>query len=271
MAAVKRGGARNPVGVRDGRATVTGMRSVPGVRNSSAASPSSPGRQIPWRFRDRAVAGSAAGSQPVRRLLLVRHAPTSATRAAAFPADEPLDERGRRRRRARSPRACRGLATSLCSPALRCRADGRGGGPADAAVEPALAECDFGAWAGRTLAELARDRSRGGGRVDDRPRRRARTAASRSPRSRRGSRGWLDGQARLDGRAVAITHGGVVKAAVVHALGAPLAAFWRVDCAPLSITELHAHDGRWTVTSTSTCAIRASARRNRAAGAEVSA
>ena len=34
-------------------------------------------------------------------------------------------------------------------------------------------------------------------------------------------------------RAVAITHGGVVKAAVVHALGAPLEAFWRVDVAPL--------------------------------------
>ena len=59
--------------------------------------------------------------------------------------------------------------------------------------------------------------------------------------------GWLDAQASLDGRAVAITHGGVVKAAVVHALGAPLAAFWQVDVSPLSITELHAHDGRWTV------------------------
>ena len=31
----------------------------------------------------------------MRTLLLVRHAPTSATRASAFPADEALDERGR--------------------------------------------------------------------------------------------------------------------------------------------------------------------------------
>jgi broad specificity phosphatase PhoE len=59
---------------------------------------------------------------------------------------------------------------------------------------------------------------------------------------------WLDGQAQLGGRAVAVTHGGVVKAAVVHALGAPLAGFWRIDATPLAITELHAHDGRWTVT-----------------------
>jgi hypothetical protein len=39
-----------------------------------------------------------------------------------------------------------------------------------------------------------------------------------------------------------------VKAAVVAALDAPAPAFWRIDVAPLSITELHAHDGRWTVT-----------------------
>ena len=31
----------------------------------------------------------------MRRLLLVRHAPTSATRGHAFPTDEPLDDRGR--------------------------------------------------------------------------------------------------------------------------------------------------------------------------------
>ena len=34
---------------------------------------------------------------------------------------------------------------------------------------------------------------------------------------------WLDDQAAQDGRVTVITHGEVVKAAVVHALGAPLA------------------------------------------------
>ena len=58
---------------------------------------------------------------------------------------------------------------------------------------------------------------------------------------------WLDAQAEQDGRAVAITHGEVVKAAVVHALGAPLLAFWRIDASPLAVTELHAHGGRWTI------------------------
>jgi broad specificity phosphatase PhoE len=38
-----------------------------------------------------------------------------------------------------------------------------------------------------------------------------------------------------------------VKAAVIRALGAPLDTVWQVDGAPLGATELHAHDGRWTV------------------------
>ena len=59
---------------------------------------------------------------------------------------------------------------------------------------------------------------------------------------------WLDAQAERDGRVVAITHGEVIKAAVVHALGAPVLAFWRIDASPLAFTELHAHGGRWTVT-----------------------
>lgn len=59
---------------------------------------------------------------------------------------------------------------------------------------------------------------------------------------------WLDGQAARDDSAVVITHAGVVRAALVHALGAPLRSFWRVDAAPLAVTELHSRDGGWIVT-----------------------
>jgi broad specificity phosphatase PhoE len=55
----------------------------------------------------------------------------------------------------------------------------------------------------------------------------------------------LDAQALVDGAAVAVTHAGPIRAAVVHALDAPPEAFWRVDAAPLSVTELHADEGRW--------------------------
>jgi broad specificity phosphatase PhoE len=179
----------------------------------------------------------------VRRLLLVRHAATSATRVAAFPVDEPLDEPGRTAATALAralPRRCE----VLCSPALRCRQTAAAAG-LDAAVDDALAECDFGRWGGRTLAELHEEDAGAvaawlaGGAPHG-----GETLAAFAGRVGR----WLDGQAAHDGAAAAITHGGVVKAAVVHALGAPPEAFWRIDAAPLSVTELHAHDGRWTLT-----------------------
>lgn len=175
----------------------------------------------------------------------MRHAATAATRAAGFPADEPLDERGR----ADAAQLAAALPTrreALSSPALRCRQTAHAAGLAEPAIEPALRECDFGRWAGRTLADVH------AAEPD------AAAAWMRDPDAcphggesltRFAARvgGWLERQAGDEGRAVAITHGGVVKAAVVHALGAPLEAFWRIDVAPLSITELHAHDGRWTV------------------------
>jgi broad specificity phosphatase PhoE len=174
---------------------------------------------------------------------MVRHAPTSATRATAFPLDEELDARGRAAAAALAavlPRRC----DVLCSPALRCRQTAAAAGLA-VAVDDALAECDFGRWGGRTLAELqdedaaaVRDWMSGAA---------PHGGESLSAFAGRVAR-WLDGQAARDGAAAAITHGGVVKAAVVHALGAPPEAFWRIDAAPLSVTELHAHDGRWTVT-----------------------
>ena len=214
----------------------------------------------------------------------MRHAPTAATRAAAFPADEPLDERGRAAAASladRLPARC----DVLCSPAARCVQTAAAAGLTSLRSERLLAECDFGAWAGRCLSDvepgaagawmsdpsatphggesLRALAARGAGWVDMEAGRCLSdvepgdviTDPSATPHGGESLRafaarvaGWLDAQAHLDGRAVAITHGGVVKAAVVHALGAPLEAFWRIDCAPLSITELHAHDRRWTVT-----------------------
>ena len=157
----------------------------------------------------------------MRRLLLVRHAATAATRAAAFPAaDDTLDAPALAAAAALRP-ALPARCDAISSPAARCRQTATAAG-LDARADERLAECDFGAWSSRTLAEVTADEP---------------DAVAR----------WLDDQARCEGAAVAITHGGVIKAALVRALGAPLDAFWRIDVAPLAITELHAHDGRWTV------------------------
>lgn len=185
----------------------------------------------------------------MRRLLLVRHAATPATRTLTFPADEPLDARGLA--------DAEGLARALpadpgevwCSPAARCVQTAAAAGLAAPTVDPRLAESDFGTWAGRTLEAVhGEDLEAARAWMTD-PDAAPHGGESLTAFSARVA-AWLDEQATLDGRAVAVTHGGVVKAAVVHALGAPVMSFWRVDAAPLSITTLHAHDGRWTVVRT---------------------
>jgi broad specificity phosphatase PhoE len=181
----------------------------------------------------------------VRRLFLVRHAPTSATRSFAFPADEPLDEQGTRAAASLTDALPRHAAV-LCSPALRCRQTAQAAGLDVAATDPGLKECDFGTWTGHTLEALnaAEPEAVAAWMVD--PDALPHGGESQSAFCARVG-AWLDAQATLDGSAAVITHGGVVKAAVVHALAAPIRAFWQVDVAPLSVTELHVHDGRWTV------------------------
>jgi len=173
----------------------------------------------------------------------VRHGPTAATRASRFPVDEPLDE-GALAAAALLGDALPKHREALTSPALRCRQTAAAAGLHDAAIEPAIVECDFGAWAGCCLQDLDEaDAAAWMTDVESRPHGGESLAVFAARVSR-----WLDDQAQQDGRVVAVTHAGVVKAAVMHALGTPLDAIWRIDVAPLSITELHAHDGRWKVT-----------------------
>jgi broad specificity phosphatase PhoE len=179
-----------------------------------------------------------------RRLLLVRHASTDAVRAAAFGVDEPLDASGRAAAvalGARLPRA----DEVLVSGARRALETASLAGLVASGEAPG--ECDFGRWAGKSLRELAAS--------DEAAVREWMTDPAAAPHGGesltamlRRVRSWLDLQADGSGTAVAITHAGVVKAAVVAALDAPPLAFWRIDVAPASITELHARDGRWTVT-----------------------
>jgi broad specificity phosphatase PhoE len=181
----------------------------------------------------------------VRTLFLIRHAPTAATRAAAFSADEPLDERGREQAAAVAD-VLPARAEVLSSPLLRARQTAEAAG-LDATVEEALAEVDIGSWAGRTLAEVNEADPAGVAAWMTDPDARPHGGESLRAFSARVA-AWVDAQSALSGRAIAITHSGVVKAALVHTLGAPFEAFWRIDVSPLAITELHGQDGRWTIT-----------------------
>lgn len=87
------------------------------------------------------------------RVILVCHAPTSATRQVDFPLDESLDAHGLGQAREQ--------ATSLTqvdvvwsSPARRCveTADALG---LQAQTERTLRDCDYGRWQGRSLTDIA--------------------------------------------------------------------------------------------------------------------
>ena len=245
--------------IRDGRATVTGSPRRPASQELVRREPFECGTHDPVEVSD----GRGAGT--MRTLLLVRHAPTTATRGFAVPADEPLDERGREAASALGAAVPRRFGV-VCSPSARCLQTAEAAGLAVEAVEPALAECDFGTWAGRTLEDVIAAEPEGGQAWMTDP-----DAAPHGGESLRSFAarvaGWLNGQARLDGGAVAITHGGVIKAAVIAALSAPIESFWRVDASPLAITELHAHDGRWTLARANVALASATAARRSAAGA----
>jgi len=125
--------------------------------------------------------------------------------------------------------------TTVTSPAARCRVSG-------APVEVLLHPWDLGSWAGLPLAD-----------VPDLP-------AWRTDPSYDGHGGesllalldrahtllgrWHDDHGRL----AAVTHGAVVRAALVVALQAPPQAFWDLDVAPGGVTELHNSGPRWRVT-----------------------
>jgi broad specificity phosphatase PhoE len=179
-------------------------------------------------------------------VLLVRHAPSEATRAFRFPADEPLDERGRGD--ARSLDGALRAVEAVTSPAARCRETAQLAGFPDARSDAGFAELDFGDWAGRDPHEVGRATPRaleswyrnpasappGGERIEELAAR-VRTALQR----------LRDGR-----RTVVFTHGGPIKVGVLTALGAPLTAVWNLDIAPCSVTELHARPGGgWTLRS----------------------
>lgn len=185
-------------------------------------------------------------TQPAR-VLLVRHAPTRATRRHAFPADEELDAAGRD-----LAGSLRGAITAerfVAGPTTRCRQTAAALCPPGTPVEvdPRWDELDFGAWSGRTMEEVQRDDEVGLQRWLDDPGC-APTGGEPLAALADRVRDALD-ELRAEGRTTAVvTSAGPIKVAVLVALSAPLTALWSVDVAPGSVTTLHARpDGGWTL------------------------
>jgi len=179
------------------------------------------------------------------KLLLVRHAPTASTRRSAFSLDEALDDAG--------TRAAGRLGSSLptrvdrcvSSPARRARQTAAAAGLVPE-VDPDLGECDFASWAGLTLEDIHGSDSEGLQLWFKDPEAAPHGGESLAQMVGR-VRGFLGRVRGLDGTTAAFTHAGVIRAAGVLALHAPIDSFWRIDIAPLSTTELHASGDGWRV------------------------
>lgn len=127
--------------------------------------------------------------------------------------------------------------TVVTSPARRCSVPGA---DPHIRVDERLRPWDLGSWTGRDLAELDLAAWRADPGYD------AHGGESLLALCERVAGLLADWYGRGD-RLVAVTHAAVVKAAVVHALQAPVQATWDLDVAPSSTTELHATPTGWRV------------------------
>jgi broad specificity phosphatase PhoE len=176
------------------------------------------------------------------RLHLLSSASTSAVRSIAFAADEPLDPFGWKSLSGLSGRLPPYDAV-LRSPALVAAQTAEGLG-LDARVEPMLCDCDFGRWAGQSLAEIQAQAPEA---VSD-----WLQNSSAAPHggesfvdvlTRVGR--WMDGLLAGSGALLAITHPFVIRAAIAHALGAGAETFRHIDIAPLTRVKLSGGGGHW--------------------------
>jgi broad specificity phosphatase PhoE len=175
----------------------------------------------------------------VVRLTMVSHAMTDAMAAGRFPADEPLNDIGRRQ--------VKRLATQRDSRHLT-GPERRAGQTAEllglrATTEPALADLNCAAWRGLTPAA-----------VNQGDLQTWLTDAGRAPHGGESIvglthrvAGWLEALGDNALPTVAVTHPAVVRAAILLALDAPASSFWRIDIAPASHVVMHLRNGRWTL------------------------
>lgn len=180
------------------------------------------------------------------RVMLISPAVNAALREARFEGDAPLDAVGARRTAAVAaadgvPRADRYVR----SPSERCAQTAKALG-LQARVEPGFADWDMGRWRGQRLEDV--------GAVEPGAVSSWLTDTSAAPH---GGESLADLAARvgnvlesLDGsqeRLLAVVEPAVARVAVVRALGLPVETFWRLDIAPLTVTELSGRSGRWNM------------------------
>ncbi|UDL89214.1 histidine phosphatase family protein [Mesorhizobium sp. PAMC28654] len=176
------------------------------------------------------------------RLTMIRSGATPATRKGAFALDEPLEPRAHELAAAVGARLRRADRV-LTSPTPRARQTAEAMS-LQASVEPLLAEQDHGRWAGKSLEAVHADDPQGIAAWLADPDAAPHGGESLADVSRRAST-FMDRLMAERGHTIVVTHASVIRAAIVHVLGAPLAACRRIDIEPLGVTEFSSDGRRW--------------------------
>jgi len=179
-------------------------------------------------------------------LTLLCQGATRATRLAAFPADDPLEDRETPLRQPRLALPTGPARVVYTSPAASARATAVALN-LEATPVPELGDCDFGRWRGKRLHEVNAEEPaalenwfqdlsaapHGGESV--------RSVGDRATR-------WLRSvSTEQSGRVIAITNSIVIRQLVLNVLEAPASSFWRIDVLPLSCVELTSNGARWAL------------------------
>jgi broad specificity phosphatase PhoE len=180
------------------------------------------------------------------RLKLICHAPTSAVRASAFPADEPLEPRVLQRLAALSHRLHR-ADHYLTSPALRAMQTAEALS-LTATIASALRDCDYGNWTGRSLEEVQAKEPEAVAEWLRNPAAAPHGGESIVALIERVAV-WLEEMKATPGVTVAVTHASVIRAAIAAAIESGPRSFWRIDVAPLTLARLNGANGRWALVS----------------------
>jgi len=115
-----------------------------------------------------------------------------------------------------------------------------------ASIDSALRDCDYGQWSGRSLADLGEPESDALATWMTDPQAAPHGGESLAGTIRRVA-DWLELHANDRMRLLAISHPAVIRAAIVHVLGAPAASFWHIDVPPLGLVRMCYDGRRWTL------------------------
>ncbi|MGF6131415.1 broad specificity phosphatase PhoE [Pseudomonas sp. EB276 TE3739] len=175
---------------------------------------------------------------PSSRLTLICHARTVAQKLARFPTNEPVEDLALAsdafRARFPSPRRL------ICAPELRTLQTAAWFG-ADAQIDQALRDCDWGRWHGQSIKELQAYEPEALHAWLADPEAAPHGGESVRQLTQRVTK-WLDTIAPTPGHVVAVTHPFVIRAALMQVLQG--AAFNAIDVEPLSVIELR-FNGIW--------------------------